>query len=63
MLFGKSKNVIGLDIGTSSVKAVVLKPTKKGYKLLKLGIKPLPSEAIVVNPTLSRSIRIPCVMR
>ncbi|MCB0218052.1 MAG: type IV pilus assembly protein PilM [Chrysiogenetes bacterium] len=55
MLFGKSKNVIGLDIGTSSVKAVVLKPTKKGYKLLKLGIKPLPSEAIVDGAIMNAS--------
>jgi type IV pilus assembly protein PilM len=49
MLFGRSRNVVGLDIGDSSVKVVELKELGKGrgYQLLSLGWEPLSSEAIV----------------
>ncbi len=47
MLFGKGKNVIGLDIGSSSIKLVELNEGKGGYKLQNLAISPLPPEAIV----------------
>jgi type IV pilus assembly protein PilM len=45
MLF--SKSLIGLDIGTSSIKAVGLKPSGKGYALVHFGIEPLPPQTIV----------------
>ena len=32
---GKSKQLVGLDIGSSSIKAVELKSTKAGYELVK----------------------------
>ena len=47
MMLGKKKDVIGLDIGSSSVKLVELKEGKNGYKLQNLAISPLPTEAIV----------------
>ncbi len=49
MFFGKSKNLLGLDIGSSAVKMVELKDLGKGkgYQLLSFGIEPLPAEAIV----------------
>ena len=49
MLFGRSRNLVGLDIGDSSIKVVELKELGKGrgYQLLKLGWEPLSSEAIV----------------
>jgi len=47
MIFGKKKDVIGLDIGSGSVKLVELKEGKSGYKLQNLAISPLPPEAIV----------------
>ena len=47
MIWGKKKDVIGLDIGCSSIKLVELKEDKKGYKLQNLAISPLPPEAIV----------------
>ena len=47
MMLGKKKDVIGLDIGSSSVKLVELKEGKNGYKLQNLAISPLPPEAIV----------------
>ena len=47
MIWGKRKNVIGLDIGSSSVKLVELKEGRNGFKLQNLAISPLPPEAIV----------------
>jgi len=47
MAWGKKKNVIGLDIGSSSIKVVELREAKDGFKLQHLGISPLPPEAIV----------------
>jgi type IV pilus assembly protein PilM len=47
MILGKKKNVVGLDIGSSSVKLVELREGKNGYKLQHLAISPLPPEAIV----------------
>ncbi len=54
--FGKA-NVVGLDIGSSSVKAVeiALKGRDKGFELRSLGIAPLPSEAIVQGAFLNSS--------
>ena len=46
MLLGK-KNIIGLDIGSTRIKAVQLKEYKNGYQLERLGIIPLDSELIV----------------
>ena len=42
-----SKNCVGLDIGSSSVKMVQVKVTSKGTRLLNFGIEPLPSQTIV----------------
>ncbi len=48
-LFKKKKEVIGIDIGSSSVKLIQLKDTKGSLELLNVGIAPLPPEAIVDN--------------
>ena len=47
MIWGKKGDVIGLDIGSSSIKLVELIKGKDGFKLQNLGISPLPPEAIV----------------
>ncbi len=49
MIFGKKKNLVGLDIGSSSIKMVHLRDRGKGkgYELLNFGLQPLPREAIV----------------
>ncbi len=47
MILGRKKGVIGLDIGSSSIKLVELGESKSAYKLQNLGIAPLPPEAIV----------------
>src|SRR5262245_51373263 len=41
------RNCIGLDIGSSSIKAVQLKETAKGIQLVNFGIEPLPTQTIV----------------
>jgi type IV pilus assembly protein PilM len=48
-LFGKTRNLVGLDIGSSAVKLVELKEQKKGqgYELVRCGYEPLSAEAIV----------------
>jgi type IV pilus assembly protein PilM len=43
----RSKPVVGLDIGSSSIKMIQLKETKHGFALHNLGVAPLPPEAIV----------------
>lgn len=49
MFFKKKKDLVGIDIGSSSVKLVQLREVKGGFQLLNLGISPLPPEAIVDN--------------
>ena len=43
----KSKPVVGLDIGSSAVKAVELKPSGKSYKVTAVGVEPIPPDSIV----------------
>ena len=45
--FGKSKAVVGLDIGSSAVKAVELKAVGKGFKVVAFAIEPIPPDSIV----------------
>ena len=49
MLFSRSKGLVGLDLGSSCVKAVELKELGKGkgYRVVNMGVEPLPPEAIV----------------
>lgn len=44
---GKAKAVVGLDIGSSAVKAVELKAAGKKYKVLAFAIEPIPPDSIV----------------
>ena len=47
MLFGKAKKLVGLDIGSSSVKAVELARKGQGYELVSLGLEPLGQDVVV----------------
>jgi type IV pilus assembly protein PilM len=51
----RAKPIVGLDIGSSSVKLCVLKPVKSGYALQSFGLVPLPSEAIVDGALMNSS--------
>src|SRR5580765_682980 len=48
-MFGlnKSKSIVGLDIGSSAVKAVELRPNGKGFKVSAVAIEPVPPDSIV----------------
>jgi type IV pilus assembly protein PilM len=46
-LFSKTRSVVGLDIGSSAVKAVELKPSGKGYRVAAFGTEPIPPDSIV----------------
>jgi type IV pilus assembly protein PilM len=43
----KSKQIVGLDIGSSSIKAVELKATKSGYELVSFGMESLAPDTVV----------------
>lgn len=45
-MFGKSKNLVGLDIGSNAIKVVVLEDGKSGYILKNIGYKELPRDVI-----------------
>jgi type IV pilus assembly protein PilM len=45
--FGKSRGLVGLDIGSSSVKAVELKKKGAGYELLNVGLESLGQDTVV----------------
>ena len=46
-MFGKPKSVVGLDIGSSAVKAVELKATGTSYRVAAFGSQPIPPDSIV----------------
>ena len=46
-MFRKQRTIVGLDIGSSAIKAAELKPTGKGYRVTAFGVHPVPPDAIV----------------
>jgi type IV pilus assembly protein PilM len=46
-VFRKPRSLVGLDIGSSAVKAVELKAAGKGFRVAAFGSEPVPPEAIV----------------
>ncbi len=46
-MFRRAKALVGLDIGSSAVKAVELKPAGKAYKVIGFGSEPIPPDSIV----------------
>ena len=46
-MFRRTKSLVGLDIGSSAVKAVELKPAGKGYKVTAFGAESVPPDSIV----------------
>ncbi len=48
-MFGgsKQKPLVGLDIGSSSIKSVELKGSKQGYELVSFGLEPLAQDTVV----------------
>jgi type IV pilus assembly protein PilM len=44
---GATKSIVGLDIGSSSIKAVELKKTRNGIEVTHIGLEPLASDIVV----------------
>jgi len=64
MFFG-AKSIVGLDIGSSAVKAIELQPASDGLKLVRFGFAQLPPEAIVQGsfmnaPAIASAVREAC---
>ncbi len=56
-LFSRGRGVIGLDIGSSSVKLVELRPgRKKGYQLVNFGMASIPPDSIVDGAVMNGSV-------
>ena len=47
MLFRRNKSLVGLDIGSSAVKAIELRQAGQGYKVSAIGVEPIPPDSIV----------------
>ncbi|HXW05221.1 MAG TPA: type IV pilus assembly protein PilM [Vicinamibacterales bacterium] len=47
MLFARSKSLVGLDIGSSAIKAIELKPAGKSFRVAAFGSEPVPPDSIV----------------
>jgi type IV pilus assembly protein PilM len=58
----RGKNVVGLDIGSSAIKVVQLKETKRGLQLLNFGMAPLPPEAIVDGALMNSSAIVDTIL-
>jgi type IV pilus assembly protein PilM len=55
LTFKKQREIVGIDIGSSSVKLVQLGEQKGSFTLRKVGLLPLPPEAIVDNTLMDSS--------
>jgi type IV pilus assembly protein PilM len=64
VFFSKSKNVVGLDIGSSAIKLVELKEKKGGtFQLVKLGLERLSPEAIVDGSIMDSSMVVETIQK
>jgi type IV pilus assembly protein PilM len=55
-MFGLHKDVVGIDVGASSVKLVQLQESKNGYQLKSLDRELLPPEAVVDDSIMDSSV-------
>jgi type IV pilus assembly protein PilM len=65
-LFGKKKGLVGVDIGSSAVKAVEIKVGGKGgdeFQLMNIGMESLPPEAIVDGAIMDAGAVIDSIQR
>ncbi|PLX86562.1 MAG: pilus assembly protein PilM [Desulfuromonas sp.] len=60
-MFASKKDIVGIDIGSSSVKLVRLRESRGNYQLVNLGIMPLEPETIVDNMIMNSSAIVDAV--
>lgn len=58
----RGKNILGLDIGSSAIKACLLKESKKSLQLVTFDLQPLPPEAIVDGAIMDSSTIVDAIM-
>ena len=61
MFFWKQKEIVGVDIGSHSIKLVQLRKEKAGWHLVNLGMAHLPPESIVDNSIMDSSSVVECL--
>lgn len=52
----EGKNLVGVDIGTTSIKVCQLKQGRKGLELQKFGFEPLPSQVVVDGQVMDANV-------
>ena len=62
-MFGRSKSLVGLDIGSSAVKAIELRPAGKGYKVAAFGTEAVPPDSIVDGAIIDGTAVIDAIRR
>jgi len=64
VMFSRSKGVVGLDIGSATVKLVELKERKGDqYQLVRIGVEPLSPEAIVDGSIMDSSLVVDAIQK
>jgi len=64
VLFSRAKNVVGLDIGSATVKLVELKERKGSqFQLQRIGVEPLSPEAIVDGSIMDSSLVVDAIQK
>lgn len=63
MLFRRTKSLVGLDIGSSAVKAIELKPAGKGFKVSAIGVELVPPDSIVDGAIIDSGAVVEAVRR
>jgi len=63
MFISKKKEIVGIDIGSSSIKLVQLREQKEAYSLMNVGLLQLPPEAIVDNTLMDSSSIVETINR
>ena len=63
VFFRRSKSLMGLDIGSSAVKAIELKAAGKGFKVTAFGVEPIPPDSIVDGAIIDSSAVTEAVRR
>jgi type IV pilus assembly protein PilM len=61
MFFWNKKDIVGVDIGSHSMKLVQLRQEKSGWRLVNLGMAQLPPEAIVDNAIMDAAAVAHCI--
>ena len=62
-MFSRVKSLVGLDLGSSAVKAIELKTAGKGYKVVAFGSEPIPPDSILDGAIIDGAAVVEAVRR